>query len=130
MRLSAGSVSDDFRVLLSRFLILFLGGYIRRLILPLKKESKIGQNNLENRRNLNPQTVSYAGVAKLVDAVDSKSTSSNRVLVRVRSPAINRTNRAVFDASEKEGFSQLYEKIVRLKLVAPDGWEDERNRYG
>ncbi len=29
----------------------------------------------------------YAGVAKLVDAVDSKSTPSNRVLVRVRSPA-------------------------------------------
>ena len=29
----------------------------------------------------------HAGVAKLVDAVDSKSTSSNRVLVRVRSPA-------------------------------------------
>ncbi len=26
-------------------------------------------------------------MAKLVDAVDSKSTSSNRVLVRVRSPA-------------------------------------------
>ncbi len=34
----------------------------------------------------------YAGVAKLVDAVDSKSTLSNKVLVRVRSPAFDRTN--------------------------------------
>ena len=39
----------------------------------------------------------YAGVAKLVDAVDSKSTLSNKMLVRVRSPAINRMNAAVFD---------------------------------
>ncbi len=30
-----------------------------------------------------------AGVAKLVDAVDSKSTLSNKVLVRVRSSAKN-----------------------------------------
>jgi hypothetical protein len=39
----------------------------------------------------------YADVAKLVDAVDSKSTSSNRMLVRVRSSANKK-------APQKRGF--------------------------
>ena len=57
-RLSADSVSVDFRVLLSRFLIQIRGVISNLRILPPEFESKIGQNNPENRRNLNSQTVS------------------------------------------------------------------------
>ncbi len=39
----------------------FLGGNIRKLILPPKKECKIGQNNPQNRRSLNSTTVSKIG---------------------------------------------------------------------
>jgi len=42
----------DFQVLLSRFSILFWGAISTFRIWPPKKESKIGQNNPENRRSL------------------------------------------------------------------------------
>ena len=47
------SGSCDFRVLLSLLFDCFCGSHIRRLILPPQKQSKIDQNNPENRRTLN-----------------------------------------------------------------------------
>ncbi|MBS0620708.1 MAG: SDR family oxidoreductase [Verrucomicrobia bacterium] len=57
-RLSADLASVDFRVLLSRFSIPFFGVNIARSILTPKNGLKSGQNNPENQRSLNSQTVS------------------------------------------------------------------------
>jgi hypothetical protein len=57
-RLSTNSVSVDFGVLLSRFLIQIRGVISISRILPPEFESKIGQNNPQKRRNLSSWTVS------------------------------------------------------------------------
>ncbi|MDP1608434.1 MAG: hypothetical protein Q8L98_03860, partial [Chlamydiales bacterium] len=49
----------DFRDNFGRFSIIFRGVIYRKSILPPEKESKIGQNNPENRRTLNPLAASY-----------------------------------------------------------------------
>jgi hypothetical protein len=53
-RLSTDSGFVDFRDYFGRFLIRIRGVIYEGLILPPEFGSKIGQNNPENRRNLNP----------------------------------------------------------------------------
>jgi Sulfotransferase domain len=53
---SAFEASVDFRIILRRLFDSFCGGCIKLRILPPQKESKIGQNNPENRRSLQSQT--------------------------------------------------------------------------
>jgi hypothetical protein len=72
-------------------------------------------------------------VAKLVDAVDSKSSSSNRVLVRVRSPA--KTKR-----KSREAFSLFFYLLIyggevkadvfRLEKPAEPAFRAKTRRFG
>jgi peptide-methionine (R)-S-oxide reductase len=73
-RLLTDLVSVGFGVLLSQLFDSFCGANIRKLILTPQKESKIGQNNPQNRRNPNLLTVSKR--AKTVDKSPQKMGAS------------------------------------------------------
>ncbi|MBU6382884.1 MAG: virulence RhuM family protein [Verrucomicrobia bacterium] len=71
-RLLTDSVSVDFGVLLNRFSIEKLGAISTFSILPPTFQSKIGQNNPQNRRNPNPLTVSKTAAELIVERSDPK----------------------------------------------------------
>ena len=65
----------------------------------------------------------YAGVMELVDVVDSKSTGSDTVPVRVRPPAPNQYNPNLFPIGDGFGLFVFFERYVDTHSRNGVKWE-------